>query len=87
MEKEGVDTTSINQVAKQLKKMNIRFDINMIRNITGNPCPSFGNEEEIEDQDQKEKHIHFCTPEMISKYVRKLRKEKGDHSEIIKKLL
>ena len=67
--------------------MNIRFDINLLRNITGNPCPGV-EDQENEANEEQDKNIFFCTPEMITKYVRKLRKEKNnDNQSRITKLL
>ena len=64
MEKRGVDTSSLTEVAKYLSKLNMPYDQNLVRNICQVAQPSRDS-------------IMTCTPEMISKFVEKIRLERG----------
>ena len=61
LEKKGIDTTNEMEVKKQLMKMNITPDEVIVSHITGRVPPSKANSN------------NYCTPDMISKRVEKLK--------------
>jgi len=69
LEKKGVDTTNEIEVKKQLMKMNITPDEVIVSHITGRVPPGKANSK------------YYCTPDMISKRVEKLRKEEKKDPE------
>ena len=70
LEKKGVDTQNSLEVVIALKQMKIKYDIKMLRNITGKPNLT----EEGEDTNSSFDN-NYCTPEMITRYVHHLREK------------
>lgn len=69
LEKKGIDTTNEMEVKKQLMKMNITPDEVIVSHITGRVPPSKANSN------------NYCTPEMISKRVEKLKAQEKAKQE------
>ena len=71
-----MDTSNHIEVKQHLERMNINFDVQMVRNITGNTGPP--TDDQGDGTNSAAENPNYCTPEMITKYVEKLRAEKHD---------